>query len=157
LQTAKFRFRTLENAERLAGFLANCFPDPNRVLAGLGALFVNAVEHGICEIGYDAKGELLKNGTWREEIARRLALPKNVNRAVNVVFTKKDDGFYVGITDPGPGFNWRNYIQIDAARGSDPHGRGIAQASAASFDKLSFNEKGNQALAFVSVTPDLNW
>ena len=73
IEGAKFAFRTIEEAEMLAGFIANAFPEPQRTVNGAAALMVNAVEHGICQIGYETKGALLRDGQLREGIAERLA------------------------------------------------------------------------------------
>lgn len=48
-------------------------------------------------------------------------------------------------------------MTIEPARAGDNHGRGIAQACATSFDKLTYNEVGNQVVAFVGETPFLEW
>jgi len=124
---------------------------------GLIELTVNAVEHGNLEIGYEAKTKLLKNGELTQEIERRMADKKYAGRVVELVVVRKNGGVYARITDQGPGFDWRSYVSIDPARASDSHGRGIAQANAVAFDKLSYNESGNQVLAFMSDTPKLDW
>ncbi|MCE7887597.1 MAG: response regulator [Alphaproteobacteria bacterium PRO2] len=157
IQTCKFTFRTLTEAECLAAFTAHCFPDPERVLLGLSELLTNAVEHGNLEIGYERKSQLLDNGTWLAEIERRQQLEPYQNRAAELIITRKDDGFYAIITDQGNGFNWKRYMTIEPARAGDNHGRGIAQANAVSFDKLTYNQQGNQAIAFVGGSPQLEW
>ena len=48
-------------------------------------------------------------------------------------------------------------MTIDPARAGDNHGRGIAQANTMSFDKLKYNEKGNQAVAYMSRKGRLEW
>jgi two-component system cell cycle response regulator len=147
----------LGQGEDLALFMANCFPNPERILPGLAELIANAVEHGNLGIGYQQKTVLLTEGTWRDEIQRRLELPENAKKYGEAVIARKTDGIYVVITDQGNGFDWRQYMRIDPARASDNHGRGIAQANMLSFDKLSFNSKGNQAVGFVRDKPDLDW
>lgn len=157
IQTCKFRFRTLGEAECLAAFTAHCFPDPERVLPGLAELLTNAIEHGNLEIGYERKSRLLDNGTWAAEIERRLEILPYATRHAEIIITRKDDGFYAIITDQGQGFQWKRYMTIEPARAGDNHGRGIAQANAVSFDKLTYNEQGNQAVAFVGGHPVLEW
>lgn len=157
IQACKFHLSTLEEAECLSAFMAHCFPEPDRVLQGLAELLINAVEHGILNIGYEKKSELLELGTWRAEILRRQGDPVFAGRVVEAAITRKDNGVYVVITDPGEGFHWKKYMNIDPSRASDNHGRGIAQANAVSFDKLTFNEKGNQAIAFVNNKVSLKW
>lgn len=157
IQTCKFTFRTLDEAESLSAFMAHCFPDPERVLPGLAELMVNSIEHGTYDIGYERKSDLIESGTLRAEINRRQSLSNYADRSVEALITHKDNGIYAVITDQGGGFNWKRYMTIEPSRARDNHGRGIAQANALSFDKLTFNEKGNQAIAFVSKTPQLQW
>lgn len=85
------------------------------------------------------------------------AAPEYKDRFVEAVVTHKENGTYVVITDQGAGFNWRRYMMIEPSRAKDNHGRGIAQANAISFDKLTYNEQGNQAIGFVSKTKDIEW
>lgn len=157
IETCKFRFRTIEEAELLAGFMALCFPEPARVLPGLAELLFNAIEHGTYDIGYDRKSELIESDTLRAEIKRREGLQEYQKRYVDAVVTHKEDGTYAIITDQGVGFAWKRYMTIEPARARDNHGRGIAQANALSFDRLVFNDKGNQAIAFVRNEARLEW
>ena len=157
IDTAKFTFRTLDEARSLAAFIANCFPDPNRVLVGLGELLINAVEHGNMEIGYNQKTELIEQGTWESEITRLQKMPEYAHKFATATIVHKVDGTYVVIEDQGEGFDWKKFLQIDPARAGHNHGRGIAQAYTISFDKLTYNKKGNQAVAFVGVGRALEW
>lgn len=157
IDTCRFRFRTLDEAWDLSGFMARCFPDPARVLPGLAELLVNAVEHGNLEIGFRGKAELIRNGMLNEEIERRLALPDYANRTVEAVVTHRQGGICAIITDQGTGFDWKPFLQIDPSRASDINGRGIAKARTLSFDKLAFNETGNQVVGFVSQEAALDW
>ena len=157
IDTCKFKFKTLEEAESLSAFMANCFPDPVRVLSGLGELLINAVEHGNLGIGYDRKTELVKAGIWRAEIIRLQSLPEHYNKHVIATVAHKDDGIYGVIEDEGRGFEWQKYLHIDPARSGDNHGRGIAQANATSFDRLTYNDAGNKAMFFVSYDKTIEW
>jgi hypothetical protein len=157
IQTCKFQLSTLDEAECLAAFMAHCFPEPDKVLQGLAELLINSIEHGLLNIGYERKTELIENGTWRAEILRRQGDAKYKDKYVEAVISRKDNGIYVVITDPGDGFSWKRYMDIDPSRAGDSHGRGIAQANAISFDKLTYNEKGNQSIAFVDNRVSLKW
>lgn len=157
IDTCKFNFRTLAETESLAVFMAGCFPDPGRVLPGLGELLVNAIEHGNLGLGLEGKQRLLEQGTWREEIERLQGLPEHRNKAASASISRKEDGIYVVIEDQGKGFEWKRFMTIDPARAGDHHGRGIAQARALSFDKLTYNESGNKAVAFVRHKGQLDW
>ena len=157
MQNCKFKFKTLEEAEALAGFAAHFYPEPEKVLPGLAELLINAIEHGNLEIGYTRKTALLDAGTWRAEIERRQAMPEYADRSVEFVVMHKDDGIYMIITDQGKGFDWQKYLMIDPSRASDSHGRGIAQSRAMCFDSLSYNAAGNQVVAKVSHEKALEW
>lgn len=157
IHTCKFEFRTFDEAECLSVFMAQCFPDPERVLPGLAELMINAVEHGSLAIGYERKGALIANGTWRAEIERRQEMDEHKRKYIEAIVTRKDDGICAIITDQGQGFDWKRFMTIDPSRAGDNHGRGIAQANAISFDKLAYNEKGNQVVAFVNGQKTLEW
>ena len=161
IDTARFKYRSVEEAESLAVFLANSFPDPQRCISGIAELLTNAVEHGNLEIGYDLKSALVENGSWRSEVNRRGGLPQYEHKQVEVLLQIKPDGVYVQITDEGAGFDWKSFLTIDPSRTQDNHGRGIAQARAQSFDQLKYNAKGNQVLAVVfrnkEHTQTLEW
>jgi anti-sigma regulatory factor (Ser/Thr protein kinase) len=141
--------RTLEEAESLSSFLANCFPDSDRALTGISELLVNGVEHGNLGISYDDKTRLMDENIWREEVERRLQLPEYADKKLTVIFEKKDDTYYLQVTDQGDGFNWKSFLEFDPSRASHNHGRGIAMANMIAFDRLVYNEKGNQVTAIM--------
>lgn len=157
INTCKFHLRTIEEAESLAAFMAHCFPEPERALPGLAEILINAIEHGTYNIGYEAKGDLVELGTWRAELQRRQGLSEYRDKHVEAIITKKPEGVYAVITDMGPGFDWKKFMVIEPSRARDNHGRGIAQARALSFDKLSYNQSGNQVVGFVSMTSQIEW
>jgi len=147
LDVVKGSCRTLDEAESLSSFLANCFPDPERALTGISELLVNAVEHGNLEISYSDKTELMENNSWREEVNRRLEMEEYRHRMVTVIFERRDTTYYLQVTDQGKGFNWRSFLEFDPSRASHNHGRGIAMANMIAFDRLVYNEAGNQVTA----------
>lgn len=157
VDTCKFKYRTLNEAESLAAFLSNFFPDPRRVLLGIGELLINALEHGTLNIGYDLKTSLVDQGTWRAEIEKRQSLPQHTGKFIVVTLARKDDGTYIVIEDQGEGFNWRKFMNIDPSRAGDNHGRGIAQANILCFDKLAYNDKGNQVIGYVGPEKQIEW
>lgn len=157
IESCRFQFSTMEQAKSLSAFIANCFPDPKRGLLGIGELLINAVEHGTLGIGYETKTALINNGAWQQEVLKRQSLPENTDKHVTAIIAKKEDGVYMSVEDMGEGFNWQQYLNIDPARAGDNHGRGIAQARMTSFDKLTFNEKGNKVVAFMSMDTGLDW
>ncbi len=157
IDTCVFRFCTLPEAEHLASFIANCFPEPERSIMGIAELLINAVEHGIYEIGYEQKSLLIHKGAWREELLKRAEHPAFKDRKAEAILKRSADGIFLTIKDYGKGFDWRAFMQIDPARASDNHGRGIAQANSVCFDELGYNDKGNEVTAFVGNSAQLEW
>ena len=80
LSALEYRFSTLADINTLVPLLASLCPEPDVVAPGLVDLMVNAVEHGNLGISYHQKAQLKLDGTWEEEIHRRLALPENAAR-----------------------------------------------------------------------------
>ncbi len=149
VDSCRFSFKTLAQAESLAAFMANCFPNPKRVLLGLGELLINAVEHGNLGIGYARKSELIASGLWRKEVELRLQLSKYSLKSATATIIRKTDGVYLTIEDMGEGFAWQEYMELNPTRASDNHGRGIALANATSFDRLTYNKIGNKVIGFM--------
>jgi CheY-like chemotaxis protein/anti-sigma regulatory factor (Ser/Thr protein kinase) len=137
-------FQTIEEAEILASFLANCFPDPKRAVNGLSELMINAVEHGNIGISYADKSTLIAQGNWQQTVEHKRKEPEHRNKKVTVVFERKVDACYVQISDDGDGFKWKKYLEMDASRAMHNHGRGIAIANTLCFDQVLYSTKGNQ-------------
>jgi CheY-like chemotaxis protein len=147
--TARFSFRSLDEAHALAAFLANTCPNPDAAMTGFSELLINAVEHGNLAITYDEKSTLRAEGRWDAEVEHRLRLPEYRDRRVVVEFERSLDGIAVCIVDQGCGFDWRRYLSFDPARAMDNHGRGIAMAKAFSFDSLDYRGAGNEVVVLV--------
>ncbi|MEX1308805.1 MAG: response regulator [Candidatus Sulfomarinibacteraceae bacterium] len=150
-ESARFSYRSPDQAMGLGALLAKACPDPDKVVMGLSELLVNAIEHGNLEIGYDEKSRLLQNDGWQEEIERRLALPEYTARVATVEVERTPDGFRFTISDEGRGFEPAPYLEIDPSRVLDAHGRGIAMARLLSFDDLRYEDGGRRAVATVRV------
>lgn len=148
-----FRFRTLAEAERLALWIANACPSPERAMQ-ISEIFINAVEHGNLGITYDEKGEFLAQGTWREEVERRLALPHNARKYVDVEVKRHGGTVTVQVEDQGPGFEYASYLDFNEDRAFDTHGRGIAMARA--YLGLEFQGKGNRVLVTIMGERDVS-
>jgi CheY-like chemotaxis protein/anti-sigma regulatory factor (Ser/Thr protein kinase) len=154
IQVLKSSCKSLDEAESLASFLANCFPDPDRALTGISEILINAVEHGNLGISYEEKTALMDANDWREEVTRRLQLPEFADKTVTVIFEKKQNTYYLQVTDQGKGFNWKVFLEFDPSRASHNHGRGIAMANMIAFDRLVYNEQGNQVTAVMEIKDD---
>ena len=115
---------------------------------------INAVEHGNLGIGYELKTILDPETTWLDEIRRRAGLEENKNKKVRVFYENTNDRFCVKIVDEGEGFDWSKYLELDPQRAVDGHGRGIAYANTMSFDKIIFNDKGNEVSCIINHNDD---
>ena len=150
--SARFEFRTPEEAVDLGAFLAKACPQPERVVVGLGELLMNAVEHGNLAISYDEKTELNHRAFWFEEVHRRLARPEYADRRATALFERLEDRVRFTIRDDGEGFDPTPYLQIDPSRVFDSHGRGIAMANLLSFDHLEYRRGGSEVVATLMLT-----
>lgn len=147
-------FRTIADAQKVAGSISSLFPDPDKVLLGLSELTINAIEHGNLGITYDEKSVLLNNNTWHAEINNRLENPTYKDKIASISFQKLEDEIIVTVSDEGDGFDWEKFVDMSSVRVYDSHGRGIAMASMISFDKLEYLGKGNQVRCTVKLNQD---
>lgn len=154
LQHGSFAFRTLSEARELAVLLASACPEPEAAVNGLSELLVNAVEHGNLGVTYEEKGQLLAEGRWLEELERRQRQPEHRRKRVVVEMERDVDRIVFIIEDQGAGFDWRRYLEIDPARATHPHGRGIAMARLMSFSALGYQGAGNRVVASIALPAD---
>ena len=85
--------------------------------------------------------------TWR----RGGQLTENQQKLVNVDCQIQDGVVNYTVTDQGNGFNYREYLEVSTSRNLNMSGRGIAIARILSFDKLLFNNPGNQVIAQIKA------
>jgi len=149
IREASFSIQTVDEARDLGMVLANACPDPMSTVIGLTEILVNAVEHGNLGITYEEKSQLNAAGQWETEVTRRLSLPENATKHVEVQMTRENGCVRFTIRDQGPGFDWQRFIDIDPARAFDNHGRGIVIARTLSFDTLEYHGCGNEVVAEV--------
>lgn len=154
LQSGTFHFRTVQEGGDLATVLGAAMPDPQRNVIGLSELMTNAVEHGNLAITYDEKTDLIARRTLDAEVKARLQRPEYRDRVVEVVFDRQRDRVVLTITDEGDGFDWRRYLEMDAERVFDTHGRGIALARGISFDSVEYQGRGNQVVATALIASE---
>jgi anti-sigma regulatory factor (Ser/Thr protein kinase) len=146
---ARFNFQTPAEAREIATYIVKSCQEEHNVVLGLSELMLNAVEHGNLGITYQEKSQLLKEGLWHEEIYKRLIDPSNAKKNATVTFERDEFEIRFIIRDEGNGFDWRNYLEMKPERALDLHGRGIVLAGTISFDKLEYNEVGNEVIATI--------
>jgi CheY-like chemotaxis protein len=145
-----FEFRTIEEAGKVAAFLAIHCPDPDAARLGLHELLINAVEHGNLGISHEEKTELVREGTLPEEIRRRLSDVRYAARAASVRMIVEKTSVSFEIRDQGEGFEYTKFLSLSADRAFLHHGRGIAIARNLCFDTLDYTPPGNHVRAVVS-------
>lgn len=151
LDEARFSFRTIAEAQRLAAFLSAIFPNADAIALGLTELLINAIEHGNLGISYAEKSRLRREDCWESEVLRRLALSEHRDKRATVMVSMRADDVVFTIADQGLGFDWRRYLEFDPDRAYDPNGRGIALARQMSFARLEYRDPGNVVEAVVSL------
>lgn len=150
MEESKFRFKTIPEAQNLAYFIANCFPDPERVVFGLCEMLINAVEHGNLGITYTEKMKLLGEGKLKEEIEKRLNSEDYGYKSATLHFISNGKEYKITIKDEGKGFDWVSYLEMDPKRATDPNGRGIAMSRVLSFDKVEYVGCGNEVVCTIN-------
>lgn len=143
MNVAQFRFRDIDEAQRLSSLLAKACPQPEQIINGLSELMINAIEHGNLGITYDEKSTLLEQDGLQTEIRQRLSDDKYKHKYANVDFQRSEEKLEIFITDQGEGFNWKKYISFDPERATHSHGRGIAMANYTTFAEVEYQGKGN--------------
>ncbi len=140
-------FRTIEEGNLLASKLSKVCLNPEKIEFGLFELFINAVEHGNLDIGYEAKSKFLENDDFENEINHRMSLAEYKHRKVLVEVEQYGKYIQFIIHDEGKGFECEKYFSIDNARTHHKHGRGIAIANNMSFERLEYRGNGNIVVA----------
>jgi CheY-like chemotaxis protein/anti-sigma regulatory factor (Ser/Thr protein kinase) len=146
VKESNFEIRTLGDARYLSTFLANFYPDSQRALLGISEMLINAIEHGNLGITYADKTRLQSENRWEEEIEALQLLQENEHKKVVVHFVRGEDHIALTVTDDGDGFDWQQYMEIDPARATHSHGRGIALSNLMSFDSIEYRGSGNEVV-----------
>lgn len=146
LKNGLFTFRNLEEAQNLSLLVAGFCPNPDKAIFGLNELTVNAIEHGNLGINYEEKKVLLERSQWEAEIKKRISLPENKDKYATLSFEDMGEKVEIVISDSGEGFDYERYIKIDAARMTDPNGRGIAITKMYAFNDMKYVGCGNKVV-----------
>ncbi|MCW8901123.1 MAG: response regulator [Gammaproteobacteria bacterium] len=149
LKDASFEFRSLKDVAAVSSLIACTCDEPEKIAMGLSELMINAIEHGNLQIGYTEKSNLRKQGLWESEIAHRLEMPEFKEKYALVDVLNEAERVTFTITDQGDGFEWDGFMDFDASRVMDNHGRGIAMANKLYFSKLKYEGKGNKVTVMV--------
>jgi CheY-like chemotaxis protein len=143
LNGAQFAMRTLEEAQAVAGLVAQVAEEPETAVMGLAELLVNGVEHGNLGIDFSTKSRLKHEDAWGREVEERLALPENRDKRVRLNLEPDPDGWKITISDEGAGFDWQSFLEVSPERAFAPNGRGIVLARKLAFTKMTYKGNGN--------------
>ncbi|GAA5169472.1 response regulator [Viridibacterium curvum] len=143
IDTAEFSFRTLHEAEALAGLISQLAAEPDSALMGLAEILVNGVEHGNLGIDFAEKSRLKMEDGWAAEVERRLGLPENSEKRVRISISREADHWCIVVRDEGPGFDWQSFIELAPERAFAPNGRGIVMARKLAFLSVEYKGCGN--------------
>lgn len=155
IDRCELKFRTLTEAQEIAVFLANLYPDPDKVILGIAGLLENAVEYGNLSVNREQKREFEKYNNWSDEVARLQALPENVNKKVQVSYQHTDAEIILTIKDEGKGFDWKNY-KITTESLNESHGKAIAIARGSCFDSVDYIGSGNEVVCKVFLNQKMS-
>ncbi len=151
INSSTFEFSHPSQINTITFILANCCPEPGKVVLGITELMQNAIEHGNLGIDYQEKLELLVNGKFQDEIQHRLELPRYRDKKATVEINRKAGSFEITITDEGQGFNWDEFMQLSPERATAPNGRGIAMSGMMSFDQIEYIGCGNKVICTIKI------
>ena len=154
INESNFEVRSIDEVDHVSTFLANFFPEPENTVSGIRELITNAIEHGNLGVSYDTKSELIKDGTWMDEVRRRSELPENKDKKVSINYINNKEEIILTIKDEGEGFDWNKYLEISPNRATHSHGRGIALARMISFDSVEYKGNGNEIVCKVKLPTD---
>jgi len=152
LDEGDFLVRTLDDATRLAAYIAQACPNPDASVLGISELLVNGIEHGNLGLTYAEKAQLKLDDGWQDEISRRSALPENAKKRVRLSFRRSGASITLRIADEGKGFPWQDFLDFNPERACDPNGRGIALARMMSFSSIHYEGCGNVAVATLNIS-----
>ncbi|MDB5800114.1 MAG: response regulator [Rhodocyclales bacterium] len=143
MSEANFSVRTLEEAQAVAGLVAQVAAEPETAVMGLAELLVNGVEHGNLGIDFSTKSRLKHEEAWGREVEHRLALPENQDKRVRLHLQPDDEGWKITISDDGVGFDWQSFLEVAPERAFAPNGRGIVLARKLAFTQMTYKGNGN--------------
>jgi len=149
--SGKFRYHHLKEASALAEFLGQSCPNPRAAIMGLCEILVNAIEHGNLGITYDEKSALQKEDEWMTEIERRMNLPENSHKYVDVEFKRTESEIRITVIDQGKGFDWHCFEELNPEGKTAKHGRGIVVAKNLAFKYLEYAGKGNEVTCVIDL------
>ena len=122
--------------------------DVMMIKMGLNEMIVNAMEHGNLNVTFDEKTKAQEEGRLFDFMSERRQLPEYSEKKVLIDYFFDETKVIYRITDMGPGFDYQKImdrVKNEVNQQSLSHGRGIIMTQAV-FDRVEYNNKGNQVL-----------
>jgi len=151
MDEASFKFRSIEEGLNIVTLISSISDKAATAAVGLSELVINAVEHGNLGISYDDKSLLIDTDQWVHEIEKRLAMDEYRDKYVRLNYRRTSTALEFTIVDEGKGFDWSMFLEMDANRIFETHGRGIAMAKMLSFDDIQYSNGGSSVTATIQL------
>ncbi|MBN2435985.1 MAG: ATP-binding protein [Spirochaetes bacterium] len=139
-----------EISHRLTRNLNRFIPNKTATLIkmALREIVINAIEHGNLQITCEEKTRALMNDNYFELLQKRQRSDEHRDKRVHIAYKINNKKAVYRITDEGQGFDYKSFIEEKTRENNKEmlaNGRGITISSSI-FDKIRYNEKGNQVL-----------
>lgn len=157
IEIMRMRLSRPDEVESVCSLLASMHEQPDRIVQGIYELVQNGIEHGLLGFGLENKSRLLAEGQWEAALASQSRKVASQGRSVEATMIRKENTLVLSVKDPGSGFAWRAYLGADQARSSTLCGRGIARANTLVFDRIAYNEAGNEVTAILRLEKQIKW
>jgi len=142
IHSGRFEFSDCQTAAALSRQIAAACSKPDEATIGLGELLINAVEHGLANIGSAQKEDLLRSGMLDNEIDKRIASARAQGRACFCTVEKQNRSLVVTIEDPGKGFDYEAHLARGKQLPGALSGRGVYMATDC-FKSVKYIDRGN--------------
>lgn len=147
MNVGKFVLTNIQQVAVLSRAIAEYSPKTPQLRRGVFELLLNAFEHGVYQLGFDLKRELISEKKYFAELNRRIRHPDFKDKQVELVLQRKEDGTYININDPGLGFDYKPYLTFNKNLSDSQTGRGISYAANYCFDQLLYKDDGKSVFA----------
>lgn len=157
VQVMKMALRRPDEVEPVCSLLSSLHDEPDKIVQGIYELVQNAVEHGVLGFGLQAKAQHLEQGDWEQALASRSRDPSYATGHVEATMVRKEGALVLVVKDTGKGFDWKKFLAVDPSRSALKCGRGIARSNTFIFDKIVYNQAGNEVNAVIRQEKKVQW
>lgn len=143
-----YLFKTFDDVIEVLNTVCIGHPRLRSAELGLSELMLNAIEHGNLEITFEEKTDALENGAIIDIVDARLRMDAYKNRHARMEVLDYADETVVIISDEGPGFDWKGFLNRDIVEVTGLHGRGMLMSEQI-FKTMVYIGNGNKVVAVV--------